>query len=100
GYNAGIAAAMKLDFAPADEQEGASSSRPVRAEYIWLVDSDARVARETLANLVAAMRADPAIVVAGAAVADAATGQVFEVGGRICPRRGLFKPAARGGVGV
>lgn len=101
GYNAGIQAAMKLEFASLSDNNGtAGTAAPRRAEYVWLVDSDARVARDTLANLLAPMRADPTIVVAGAAIADLATGQVFEVGGRICPRRGLFKPAARGSVGV
>jgi GT2 family glycosyltransferase len=98
GYNAGIRAAMALDFADAAADEDPPHAS--RAEFVWLVDSDARVARDTLVNLLAPMRADPTVVVAGAAIADLATGRVFEVGGRICARRGLFKPASRGSVGL
>ncbi len=80
GYNAGMASAL-----------GATGSEP--PDYLWLVDSDARVEPGTLAALLDAMERDEGLVVVGAAIADPDTGGVFEVGGRVCRRTGSFAPA-------
>lgn len=80
GYNAGMAAAL-------DERTGETP------DFVWLVDSDARVEPETLGALIDAMERDDGLIIAGAAIADPDTGEVFEVGGRVCRRTGSFVPA-------
>ncbi len=77
GYNAGMAIAL----------EGGP-------DYLWLVDSDARVEPDTLVRLLAAMEADRSIVVAGPVLADTETGAVQEVGGRLDRKTGRFGPWA------
>jgi GT2 family glycosyltransferase len=77
GYNAGMAVALGAE-----------------PDYLWLVDSDARVEPDTLVRLLAAMEADRSIVVAGPVLADTETGAVQEVGGRLDRRTGRFGPWA------
>ncbi|MCC7389040.1 MAG: glycosyltransferase [Phycisphaerales bacterium] len=77
GYNAGMAIAMEGE-----------------PDYLWLVDSDARVESDTLVRLLAAMEADRSIVVAGPVLADTETGAVQEVGGRLDRKTGRFGPWA------
>ena len=96
GYNAGMAAALTGD--------GASASRP-GPDYLWLVDSDARVEPDTLAKLLGAMEADKSLVALGPVLLDTATGKVQEVGGRLDRKTGRFGPAhervpekTRGGI--
>ena len=79
GYNAGMAAA--LEDAP---------------DYLWLVDSDARVEADTLVKLLAAMEADTSVVVAGPVLADTETGAVQEVGGLLDRKTGRFGAMATG----
>ena len=79
GYNAGMAVA--LDDEP---------------DYLWLVDSDARVEPDTLPRLLVAMEADPSVVVAGPTLADTETGAVHEVGGRVDRKTGRFGPMPAG----
>ncbi|MCW5776569.1 MAG: glycosyltransferase [Phycisphaeraceae bacterium] len=80
GYNAGMAVALQ-----------ASGDEP--PDFLWLVDSDARVEPGTLGAMLDAMERDDGLVIAGAAIADPETDEVFEVGGRVCRRTGSFVPA-------
>jgi GT2 family glycosyltransferase len=75
GYNAGMAVAL--------------SGAP---NYLWLVDSDARVEPDTLRHLVDALEADDSLAVVGPVLTDTATGRVHEVGGRLDRRTGRFGP--------
>jgi GT2 family glycosyltransferase len=76
GFNAGIAHALAASAGPPD--------------YIWLIDSDARVEPSALEALVGAMAANPGLIVAGSALGDPATGEVFELGGHIDRLSGLL----------
>lgn len=69
-------------------------------EYVWLVDSDARVAPGTLGPLLEVMERDESIVGAGSVICDPLTGQAFELGGNQNPRTGHFEPMVLGEVGV
>lgn len=69
-------------------------------DFVWLVDSDARVAPETLSALVGALTHHPGLVAVGPAIADPTTGQVFELGGRVHRRSGAFEPCINGAIGV
>jgi len=69
-------------------------------EYVWLVDSDARVAPTTLWRLLEVMERDETIVAAGSVICDPLTGQAFELGGNQNPRTGHFEPMVLGEVGV
>ncbi|MFG0283787.1 MAG: glycosyltransferase [Phycisphaerales bacterium JB039] len=62
------------------------------AEAIWLIDSDARVEAGALAGLAAALgRSD--VAVAGSALADPESGEIFELGGFVDRRTGeLIQP--------
>lgn len=91
GYNAGMSRVVA---------ESAGDWARFDAEYVWLVDSDARVGPETLSALIEVMERDAGIVAAGSAIADPLTGQVFEIGGMINRRDGQFEPCVNGGVGV
>lgn len=96
GYNAGIRRVLALD----DENEEAAPWREFDAEYVWLVDSDARVAPDTLATLAAVMDADRSIVAAGSAICDPVSGQAFELGGHVNRLNGNYEPMVIGNVGV
>lgn len=95
GYNLGIARA--LSSWEHDDGVGAAGWDP---EYIWLVDSDARVAPSTLAHLLEVMERDDTIVGAGSVICDPLTSQAFELGGNQNPRTGHFEPMVLGQVGV
>ena len=69
-------------------------------EYVWLVDSDARVGPRTLSALLEVMERDESIVGAGSVICDPLTGQAFELGGNQNPRTGHFEPMVLGEVGV
>lgn len=92
GYNAGMRRALEYSADP--------DRAPWDPDYIWMVDSDARVAPDTLAKLLEVMEADPGIAAAGSAIADPLSGQVFELGGHINRRNGNYEPYVMGGVGV
>jgi GT2 family glycosyltransferase len=85
GFNAGLVHALR---------------RAPPAPYLWLLDSDARVRPGTLARLVEALESRPGLAAAGSAIADPATGTVFECGGRVDRRTGRFEPARRGAAGL
>lgn len=75
GFNAGLAAALAGD-----------------PDYLWLVDSDARVEPDTLVRLVAAMERESELVVVGPSLADPESGHIYEIGGRVRRRTGRFEP--------
>jgi len=72
GFNAGIEQAL-------------TRSTP---DFVWLVDSDVRLDRSVLTKLLAAMQNDPDLVAVGPSIADPATGDIFEAGGRINRKTG------------
>lgn len=78
GFNAGIARALEPPHQP---------------DFVWLLDSDARVRHDTLTTLLRTLTANPHLAAAGSAVADPATGRIFEIGGRINRRTGRMEPA-------
>ncbi|MCC6319972.1 MAG: glycosyltransferase family 2 protein [Phycisphaerales bacterium] len=99
GYNAGMRRVLALD----EDNEEALAWRgwgESGAEYVWLVDSDARVAPGTLGALLEVMEGDESIVAAGSAICDPITGQAFELGGHVNRRIGRFEPMASGRAGV
>jgi len=96
GYNAGMRRVLALD----EDNDEAHAWRDWDADYVWLVDSDARFAPETLARLVEVMERDETIVAAGSAICDPITGQAFELGGHINRRIGHYEPMTIGNVGV
>ncbi|HED54581.1 MAG TPA: glycosyltransferase [Phycisphaerales bacterium] len=67
GFNAGIRASL-ADHDP---------------DFIWLVDSDVRLEPDTFEKMVGAIVRDKGIVGVGPEIADPATGELFETGGRI-----------------
>jgi len=67
-------------------------------DFVWWVDSDARVSRRCLRELVRVLAKDNRIGAVGAAMGEIATGQIWEVGGKIYKQRGSFGAAARGDV--
>lgn len=96
GYNAGIRRVLALD----DENDEAAPWRDFDAEFVWLVDSDARVAPDTLATLAAVLDADRSVVAAGSAICDPLSGQAFELGGHVNRLNGNYEPMVVGNVGV
>ncbi|MFN7021989.1 MAG: glycosyltransferase family 2 protein, partial [Phycisphaerales bacterium] len=96
GFNAGLRRVLALD----EENEEALAWRAWDAEYVWLVDSDARVAPGTLRALLEEMERDRTIVAAGSAICDPVTGQAFELGGHVNRRIGRFEPMVGGRIGV
>jgi GT2 family glycosyltransferase len=67
-------------------------------DFVWWVDSDARVGRRSLRALVNVMARRPNVGACGAAMGEIATAQIWEVGGRLFRHRGTFGPAARDDV--
>lgn len=65
-------------------------------EFIWMLDSDARLERGALVALVEAFDADPARVGVGSALKDPKTGKIYEIGGKVLHRRGGFGPVHKG----
>lgn len=86
GFNAGMSRLLSEPW---------GSEADPRREFLWLVDSDVRLRPETLVELVAAMNRRPDLVVAGATLADTQSGEIFEVGGRVNRRTGVYGPAQR-----
>ncbi len=65
-------------------------------DFLWLVDSDARVSRKSLRELVKALIRHKKLCAVGSALVDRATGSVYEIGGRVGRQRGDWYPAAAG----
>jgi GT2 family glycosyltransferase len=76
GFNLGLTRAIEESTSPDD--------------FLWLVDSDARVEPGTLAALIAALDDLPHAVAAGSALVDPDSAEVFELGGRIDRRTGEY----------
>ena len=76
GFNLGMAHVLM-------HSEGIGSD-----DLIWLLDSDARLKPDTLAELIAAMDSRPDAGVVGSALGDPRDGRIFELGGRLDPRTG------------
>lgn len=64
-------------------------------DFVWWVDSDARVGRRCLRALVRVLESRPYVGAVGAAMGELATSQIWECGGKILKSRGTFRPAAR-----
>jgi GT2 family glycosyltransferase len=90
GFNAGLAYALHADAVAAQELP----------HFLLLIDSDARFPADTLGSLLAVLESDPTIVAAGPALADPATGRVFECGGHLNRRTGAMEPMVGGVAGV
>ncbi len=95
GYNAGLSLALSLN-----EKTAEPAWQEFDPEFVWLVDSDARVPTNTLRTLLDVLHADEHIAAAGPAIADPITGQPFELGGHINRRTGVFEPFLPGAAGV
>lgn len=65
-------------------------------DFVWLVDSDARVAPGALVELLRVLREEPSVVAAGSALIDKHSGRVYEVGGVVDRRDGSLYPAREG----
>lgn len=85
GFNAGLARAAE---------------DPTRAEYLLLIDSDARLPENTLTLLLDVLESDRSLLAAGPALADPLTGRVFECGGHLNRRTGAMEPMVPGVAGV
>lgn len=83
GFNAGMQRLLA-------EPWGADAAG--RSEFLWLVDSDVRLTRSTLRELLLAMEARSDLVIAGAAIADPRDGAIFEIGGKVDRRTGVYGP--------
>lgn len=87
GFNAGMARVL------AGEGLSAEFEAP---DFVWLVDSDARVSRRSLRELIRALVKHKGLCAAGSALVDTATGTCYEIGGNMSAKNGFFVPAARG----
>lgn len=96
GYNAGMRRVLALD----EENEDALAWLAWNPDYVWLVDSDARVAPDTLKTLLEVIEADESICAAGSAICDPITGQAFELGGHVNRCNGNYEPMVIGHAGV
>lgn len=65
-------------------------------EFVWWLDSDARVAKNCLRELVKVLVREPKIGAVGSGMRDIPTGHTWEVGGRIVRRHGGVWPAGGG----
>jgi GT2 family glycosyltransferase len=89
GFNAGMARVI------AGEGLSGEFDPP---DFIWCVDSDARVSRGCLKELVRVMLRREDVCAAGSALTDPTTGTTYEVGGVMHREFGFFRPAAMGDV--
>lgn len=69
-----------------------------RPDFLWWVDSDARVSKTCLYHLVKVLSRRPKIGAVGSAMCDTSTGHMWECGGNINPYTGRVWPAAGGDV--
>ncbi len=67
-------------------------------DFVWWVDSDARVGRRSLRALVNVLATRPKVGAVGAAMGEILTGQIWEAGGKIEKGRGTFGVAAAGDI--
>jgi GT2 family glycosyltransferase len=89
GFNAGMARVLR--------GEGLSGTLE-SPDFVWLLDSDVRVSRRALLELVRALTSDEQLAAVGSALIDPVTNVCYELGGRLSRLNGYFVPAARGDV--
>lgn len=65
-------------------------------DFVWLIDSDARVTPKALKALVVTLNRHPGLAAVGSALRDPLTGITYEVGGLVDRRNGCYRPAAMG----
>jgi len=65
-------------------------------DFVWWLDSDARVSRTALLELVRVLARNPKVGIVGSALCDTDTGRMWECGGRIDKLTGAFHVAAAG----
>ena len=87
GFNAGLAHALN---SPGGTGPGGTGLQTRAPDFLWLLDSDARVDPDALTHLLLALEAHPHAAAAGSSLADPLTGEVFELGGHVDRRSGLF----------
>jgi len=87
GFNAGMARVL------AGEGLTAEFDPP---DFLWLVDSDARVSRRSLRELIKVLAKPKKLCAVGSALVDRDTGFVYEIGGRVSRDKGEWHPAAGG----
>lgn len=98
GFNLGLETVLCTN---AHGRDASSSEwRAFDAEWVWLVDSDARVEPDTLIRLIDAMQRDERVVAAGPTICDPKTGVPFELGGRMNACTGIMEPIVAGSAGV
>ena len=100
GYNAGLRRALEYALDPSKTDSLGRPGQGWAADYIWMVDSDVRLAPDTLWKLITEMERDRSIVAAGSTLADPLTGQGFELGGHVNRKSGWWEPHCFGMVGV
>ena len=89
GFNAGMARILAGD--------GLSGTKDA-PDFVWLLDSDVRISRRSLHELVRALLSDENLAAVGSALIDPVTNVCYELGGRLRRTNGYFVPAARGDV--
>ncbi|GJQ29040.1 MAG: hypothetical protein HBSAPP03_09240 [Phycisphaerae bacterium] len=87
GFNAGMAHVLS---------GSGLTGRLGQPEFIWWVDSDARVSRTCLRELAKVLIRRPKVGAVGSGMRDIPTGHTWEVGGRINRRHGGVWPAGGG----
>jgi GT2 family glycosyltransferase len=95
--NTGGAGGFSRGMARVLSGEGLSAQFPP-ADFLWLLDSDVRVASRSLRHLLRTLVKHDDICAAGSALIDVVTKVTYEIGGRMEPKNGFFVPAARGDV--
>lgn len=100
GYNAGLRRALEYALPATQTDSRGEPGQAWVADYIWMVDSDVRMAPDTLWKLIKEMEHDREIVAAGSTLADPLTGQGFELGGHVNRKSGWWEPHAHGVVGI
>ncbi len=95
--NTGGAGGFSRGMARVLSGEGVSAQFPP-PDFLWLLDSDVRVARKSLYYLVRTLVKHQNVCAAGSALVDIVSKVTYEIGGRMEPKNGFFVPAARGDV--
>lgn len=86
GFNAGLRHLLST-------WSGSGGAQPGELDFLWLIDSDARVRPDTLRLLVDVLHTRQDLVAVGPSLADPADARVHEVGGMVDRRTGVFGPA-------
>jgi GT2 family glycosyltransferase len=89
GFNAGMARVLS--------GEGISA-RHGPPDALWWLDSDARVSRRALRELVRVLERRRDVGAVGSGLRDTSTGRIWEIGGRIWRSNGAIGPADTGAV--